>query len=38
LPSDLPISVEVVNFEQEARHNTVDWAATCMKHSQTFVA
>ena len=38
LPSDLPISVEVVNFEQEAQHNTVDWAALCMKRSQTFVA
>jgi hypothetical protein len=38
LPSDLPISVEVVNFEHEAQHNSLDWAALCMKRSQTFVA
>ena len=38
LPGDLPVSVEVVNFEHEARLNPVDWAATCMKRSLPFVA
>lgn len=38
LPSDLPVSVEVVNFEQEAHLNTVDWSAKCLAASQPFVA
>lgn len=38
LPSDLPISVEVVNFEQEAHLNHVDWAAKCLTASQPFAA
>lgn len=38
LPHDLPISVEVVNFEQEAGLCSVDWAAKCWQASQAFAA
>jgi sugar phosphate isomerase/epimerase len=37
LPSDLPISVEVVNFEQEAHRSTEEWAAKCLAASQVLV-
>lgn len=37
LPRDLPISVEVVNFKQEAQHDPVNWAAKCMTASRPFV-
>jgi sugar phosphate isomerase/epimerase len=37
LPSDLPVSVEVVNFEQEAHFNTTDWAAKCLAASRPYV-
>jgi sugar phosphate isomerase/epimerase len=37
LPSDLPISVEVVNFEQEAHLSTEEWAAKCLAASQVLV-
>ena len=38
LPHDLPISVEVVNVEQEAKHSPLDWAQQCMSASQAYVA
>jgi len=37
LPADLPISVEVVNFEREKSANPAEWAATCLAASRPFV-
>ena len=37
LPSDLPISVEVVNFAREAQADPSQWAAICMAASRPFV-
>ena len=37
LPADLPISVEVVNFEREANTSVHDWAAECLARSRPFV-
>lgn len=37
LPADLPVSVEVVNFEREKTANPAEWAATCMAASRPFV-
>ena len=36
LPVDLPISVEVVNFEREKTANPAQWAAICMAASRPF--
>ena len=36
LPADLPISVEVVNFEREKTANPMAWAATCIAASRPF--
>ena len=36
LPADLPISVEVVNFEREAYTNAQDWASLCLSQSQRY--
>jgi sugar phosphate isomerase/epimerase len=36
LPQDLPVSVEVVNFEQEAHYTPLDWATLCLKRSKAF--
>ena len=36
LPPDLPVSVEVVNFHQEASTPPLPWAAKCMAASQVF--
>jgi sugar phosphate isomerase/epimerase len=37
LPADLPVSVEVVNFEREAHTPPADWAAECLARSRPFV-
>jgi sugar phosphate isomerase/epimerase len=37
LPADLPISVEVVNFEREAQAAPCEWAAICLAASRPFV-
>ena len=37
LPADLPISVEVVNFELEKSTSPAEWAATCLAASRPFV-
>ena len=37
LPADLPISVEVVNFEREKTASPAEWAATCLAASRPFV-
>ena len=37
LPADLPISVEVVNFEREKVASPMDWAATCIAASRPLV-
>jgi sugar phosphate isomerase/epimerase len=37
LPSDLPISVELVNLAREANANPSEWAAICMAASRPFV-
>ena len=37
LPSDLPVSVEVVNFGREAHTAPADWAAECLAKSRPFV-
>lgn len=37
LPADLPISVEVVNFEREKTTNPAEWAAICLAASSPFV-
>ena len=37
LPNDLPISVEVVNFKQEDKFSTVEWAEMCLASSKLFV-
>ena len=34
LPADLPISVEVVNFAQEATSSPDDWAGRCRAASR----
>lgn len=36
LPADLPVSVEVVNFEREATTPPTDWAATCLAASRPY--
>lgn len=36
LPADLPISVEVVNFEREKTAPPTEWAATCLAASRPF--
>lgn len=36
LPTDLPISVEVVNFGREAHTPPTDWAAECLARSRPF--
>jgi sugar phosphate isomerase/epimerase len=37
LPADLPISVEVVNFEREKTADPSAWAATCLAASRPFL-
>ena len=37
LPADLPISVEVVNFEHEKTAIPAEWAAICLAASRPFV-
>ena len=37
LPPDLPISVEVVNFEREKTTSPEAWAAVCLARSQPYV-
>ena len=37
LPPDLPVSVEVVNFDREANTGVADWAAECLVKSRPFV-
>lgn len=37
LPADLPISVEVVNFEREKTTTPHDWARICLNASRPFV-
>lgn len=37
LPADLPLSVEVVNFEREKSADPLSWAATCLAASRPFV-
>ena len=37
LPADLPVSVEVVNFDREAHTSVRDWAAECLAKSRPFV-
>jgi sugar phosphate isomerase/epimerase len=37
LPADLPVSVEVVNFEREKTADPAAWAATCIAASRPFV-
>lgn len=37
LPADLPVSVEVVNFEREQSASPEAWAATCLAASRPFV-
>ncbi|WP_240933389.1 sugar phosphate isomerase/epimerase [Diaphorobacter sp. HDW4B] len=37
LPADLPLSVEIVNFELESRESPADWATRCRQHAQDFV-
>ncbi len=36
LPADLPVSVEVVNFEREKTADPTQWAATCLAASRPF--
>jgi sugar phosphate isomerase/epimerase len=36
LPADLPVSVEVVNFEREAHTLPSDWAAECLAKSRPY--
>jgi sugar phosphate isomerase/epimerase len=37
LPADLPISVEVVNFEREKSATPLEWAGICLNASRPFV-
>jgi sugar phosphate isomerase/epimerase len=37
LPADLPVSVEVVNFDRETNTGVADWAAECLLKSRPFV-
>ena len=37
LPADLPVSVEVVNFDREANTGVADWADECLVKSRPFV-
>ena len=37
LPADLPVSVEIVNFEREATANPTQWAAICLAASRPCV-
>jgi sugar phosphate isomerase/epimerase len=37
LPSDLPISVEVVNLAREANTSVQDWADECLARSRPFI-
>ena len=37
LPADLPVSVEVVNFEREKTANPAEWAGICLAASRPFV-
>ena len=36
LPADLPVSVEVVNFDREAQTSPQDWAAECLARSRPY--
>jgi len=36
LPKDLPISVEVVHFENEAQFSNIDWAKKCLEKSKPY--
>jgi len=36
VPSDLPVSVEVVNFDREANTPPLEWAAECLAASRPF--
>jgi len=36
LPNDLPISVEVVNLEQESRCSNLEWAQKCLQKSKPY--
>jgi len=36
LPADLPVSVEVVNFDREANTPTAAWAAECLARSRPY--
>lgn len=38
LPADLPVSVEVVNFEREKTADPTQWAATCLAASRPYTA
>jgi sugar phosphate isomerase/epimerase len=37
LPSNLPISVEVVHFENESQYSHVDWAKKCLSKSKPYL-
>jgi sugar phosphate isomerase/epimerase len=37
LPADLPVSVELVNFEHEKTANPGDWAGICLTASRPFI-
>lgn len=34
LPSDLPVSVEVINLEKEAKYSSLEWAQQCLEKSK----
>jgi hypothetical protein len=36
LPSDLPISVEIVHFENEAKYSPLEWAKKCLHKSKPY--
>ena len=36
LPKDLPISVEVVNLEQESKYSNLEWAQKCLQKSKPY--
>jgi sugar phosphate isomerase/epimerase len=38
LPADLPISVEIVNFDQEANTTPVQWAQACLEATHQTMA
>ena len=37
LPTELPISVEVVHFENEAKYSNVEWAKKCLEKSKPYL-